>query len=254
MKNIWTCCFILLISSCYQVKEKTTTSSIGSPTSYRWKERPKTIYLTPSLESDQVDHIYAMASKWNTPVNTALLNTALSSEISVNFQEDFNSIESISTDGHNGVYLVDDTLWPKDSDHALGVTILMGRVNDSRQYIIEEADIIIRKTDYDFKTVVIHELGHLMGLQHRPETSSVMFGSIKKTDKKHTPTSLDLADLTKLYNLKTSGGGVTPQSPSRPVAAGKGQLQRVIIELSADMKCRHLMNGIEVYSHQVDLK
>ena len=249
MKHILTCCLIFLISSCYKVEEKTTTSSVKSPDSYRWKSLPRPFYLSSTIINEEND-IKHMISAWNNPLNKTLLQAYLYTDPgSEGFKDSFTSIEEISTDKYNGFYLVHNDDWPT-SKESLGVTILMGRVNNHGEFIIEEADILIRDTNYDFKTVVIHELGHYMGLQHRPERESVMFGSITSVEEKHSPTAVDLKVLARLYNLSY---GVTPSSPKDlSVPEGKGQLQRVIIELSADMNCRHYLDGMEIHSHKIN--
>lgn len=252
MKHVLTCCLIFLISSCYKVEEKTTTSSIGKPNSYRWKSLPRPFYVSSSFNNEHESDIGEMISAWNNPLKKTLLSGHPHNAAGSGFQDSFTSIEEITTDKYNGVYLVHNDDWPTTKE-SLGVTILMGRINDHGQYIIEEADILIRdNSGYDFKTVVIHELGHYMGLQHRPERKSVMYGSISSDEIKHAPIDVDLKDLAKLYRLSY---GATPSSPHElPTLEGKGQLYRVIIELSADMNCRHYHDGVVVHSHKVLLK
>ena len=51
----------------------------------------------------------------------------------------------------------------------------------------------IQPGQYDFQTVVTHELGHALGLGHRADSSSVMYPTLEPTDARRVLTAADLA-------------------------------------------------------------
>lgn len=250
MKYILTCCLLFILSSCNPVEEKTVTGSIRTPDEFRWKNSPGKLYLTDSDIDADVD---AMADEWNRHFFDPLIRTDLAPNGVTQFKKSFTTIEE-AHDGYNAIYLVPETYWPSNSTGALGVTILLGRTNNYGQYIIEEADIIVRKarlTNYDAQTIILHELGHFMGLQHQTSYSSIMYESIYPGQVKNRPLNSDLNLLARLYNLPY---GSIPQSPRLPVQDGTGELKRMVLELGADQTCRHLIDGKVVKSHSVKLK
>src|SRR5690606_29778361 len=138
-----------------------------------------------------------MSQEWNNLFPTHHF-ISVEGHPTLNYEETFTTIEAVSRDGHNAIYLVSSNDWPTSSKTALGVAILMGRVNDHGQFIIEESDILIRKenSSYDPETIIIHELGHLLGLQHQYidrdlRNTTVMYPSIAIGEQKKTPTALD---------------------------------------------------------------
>lgn len=250
MKNVICCCLLLLLSSCYEAQEKTTTSSMRTPHEYRWESLPRTLILA-DLPNEYEKYVDDMADKWSDKFYKTLINTTSTAYANANFVKNFSTIEGLR-DGHNAIYLVKAINWPAQSQGALGVTILLGKTNENGQYIIQEADIIIKDVlAYDAQTIIVHELGHFMGLNHSSDSKSVMYPTIREYQFKHTPSNEDYKDLAKLYGLPMVGGAVPHRAQA--VKPGTGELQRLVIELGADMNCRHLLDGELIESHTVEL-
>jgi hypothetical protein len=78
-----------------------------------------------------------------------------------------------------------------------------------------EADIVVDPTwpwsddayvgpdDFDIRSNVLHELGHVVGLGHPGDANAVMSGQLKKSCQKHT---LRIDDLQGLWALYGPGG------------------------------------------------
>ncbi len=153
----------------------------------------------------------------------------------------------------------------------------------SSEYIeLSHADIIMNYRDYnfnfsasssaayDFHSVILHELGHFLGLSHTSSYSinSVMQPSLSITGSKREVTTYDKASIVELYGgssalvAETSGLSVSRSAASvnktitLPKAARQisddGEIHG-LIELRADGECRHKINGKVVDTHHVSI-
>jgi hypothetical protein len=179
-------------------------------------------------------------------------------------------LDALGEDGINGIYKI--TNWPLSlSGGALAVTQIFGRrynVGLMNEYVrIEHADILINENLYDFRlddskssstfdfrTVVLHEMGHFLGLSHK-YGSTVMIPSVNPLSVNRSPTTTDANDLAQKYGILL-GTGSTPAMVTRPIEyknhpEDAGQEVKIIIELSTDGECLHKENGVLVGRHQI---
>lgn len=156
--------------------------------------------------------------------------------------------------------------WFSDvSSQALAITQFYGYVRSNATlgtYIdLTHADIIVNYRDFganltttlpatngnfDLPTVVIHEMGHFLGLCHETTHQSIMQPYYNSTQR-----VLMAYDKTKINDLYTNSV-VTPmlaKSSANAIAAPTGTEVRGIIELRANGKCLHYINGKMVYEH-----
>ena len=93
---------------------------------------------------------------------------------------------------------------------------------------------------YDFQTVVTHELGHALGLGHRPVSASVMFHSLAGAEVKHTLTVDDL----NVGDTDNTPGALraaefeshqeaVPVAPARPEVAAPAVVKAASVAVSA---------------------
>ncbi len=77
---------------------------------------------------------------------------------------------------------------------------------------------------YDFETVLTHELGHALGLDHHPSVSSidVMNGAIPNATKRRNLSAKDEAALKALYPIVVNEGVSTPINPPCEIFRPKG--------------------------------
>ncbi len=84
-------------------------------------------------------------------------------------------------------------LWPYETD-ALGMTIYkyegFSKIIDSVQVELNHANRHWRYTDY--KNVLLHELGHVLGLEHSNEPTAVMWPYARLGDPEHTLSQDDI--------------------------------------------------------------
>lgn len=104
---------------------------------------------------------------------------------------------------------------------------------------------------YDLPSVLLHELGHLIGLKHTSSyfVSSVMRPELGMHDVKRNVFSYDSESIQNLYNNNIA-------LTASPLAITAGEDEPVYvqgyIELRADGNCVHYMDGELVEKHKVD--
>ena len=164
-------------------------------------------------------------------------------------------------DSEIGIYKSLD--WFDDvSSNALAITQYYGvrKNKDTPDEYLEliHADIIVNFRDflfsdyadfsaYDLRSVLLHELGHLLGISHQYDLSipSVMQPRLNRADQNRTLTTFDINSINKNYSLTpnslTSGESFTRMATGN-TSNKNPVIERGVIELMADGSCRsHLL-------------
>lgn len=151
-------------------------------------------------------------------------------------------------DNELGVYKLD--TWPEDLPAtALAVTQIYGEPGtdkSGKSYIkIDHADILINYeyynfvTDeswgYDLESIILHEMGHFLGLKHNQDSSevSIMYPTISKYDNARYPKSVDIDLVLELYN-QTSNKAV--EQTRHLISSNKKQRIKILLEIYPDGK------------------
>ncbi len=278
--------FIITLSFVFFSCEKAATeeSKAVASDSTRWIDSDLPIRL--KIASDyaagpELTAITDSAAEWTTAVENKLQFFTMAG--STPNKEYANLAEY--NDSEMGVYKLN--TWSSElPSTALAVTQLFGFQNEAGGVVISHADILMNEetytfsTDaddsfnYDFETVMLHELGHFIGLSHSSfSESSVMIPSISLTDSNRVATDLDRANVAYNYELVTSytnslvaGNSAVAIHASieseeeDPTGVNQGQMEkddfgqvRILIHLMASGECIHEVNGKVVGSHKVDL-
>lgn len=205
-----------------------------------------------------------MANEWNAPVagRVALITVPFTAANHTGHAE-----TSSFRDNEIGIYK-SNTWFSNVSANALAITQFYGTVSSHPtlgQYInFNHADIIINYRDfgadismtnnplfdYDLPTIVLHELGHLLGLCHESTQNSIMAPYYISTQRTLRPFDQDI--ISDLYvdglitHIKRSTIGSAISSPSGTTVQG-------IIELLPSGLCRHFIEKNLIYEHQISL-
>ncbi|MBC7712628.1 MAG: matrixin family metalloprotease [Rhizobacter sp.] len=275
-KLIFIIFFTLVLSSCKQ-SSTTTTQAIGNPTSScligKWDDSylPLAVKMSTEFSTDYtgadlvagLNPLEQMAKVWNTASTRSLITVPFPAAATTGY-----STTSAFRDSEIGIYK-SHTWFSGVSSSALAITQFYGVITSSAglgQYInLTHADIIVNYRDYgsrftmtnnplvefDLPTVVLHEMGHLLGLCHETKRSSIMAPYYLTVQRSLQPYDADLIhdiyvdNAISAFSVKNVNQNALSEAPGTEV---KG-----IIEVRADGKCVHYINGRKTYEHKVDV-
>jgi hypothetical protein len=103
--------------------------------------------------------------------------------------------------------------------------------------------------EFDLPTIVIHEMGHLLGLCHETVKTSIMAPYYLTTQR-----TLKAADTDIIRDIYIDGVISGLSTNSNALSAPVGSRVSGVIELHPDGKCIHYLEGKKTFEHQIDLK
>lgn len=203
------------MSSCAPQNEKafhtsrSAASSALSPSLWPSNAFPLNLKISSDFDNDESQAIQDMANQWSSSVNDEIQffdTTATTSEKGTNNINAYN-------DGVLGIYKLNS--WPNEfPSSALAVTQIFGTKRSSGSYIqIDHADIMVNfanfsfSTDYSFgydlQTVILHEMGHFLGLYHDSSSveESIMYPTISRFNANRAPKDRDISNIGGKYNV-----------------------------------------------------
>lgn len=280
MRSLFSLLFIIFaLIGCNAKKAETSSGSISADAPFIWETSfPKDILVSTAFTTpDEQTKVIEMTTAWETALNGYNFFTMAGAD-----SERTTTITSTSQlrDGILGIYKAGDGDWPyPEFPDALAITQIFAiRYNRgaSNEYVaIQEADIIMNfdnfafddpmSFDYDFRTVLLHELGHFLGLQHKPRTfnrdNTVMYPSIFSYESKQAPLLVDRQDMAAKYSitlpLTAGGGGSAIAGRTRRFTRSpgdEGEMTKIVLELKASGECVHYADGAVIKRHQAKLK
>lgn len=189
-----------------------TASATSAPSKWSSSAFPLAVKVSTDFDSDEDSSIRDMAQAWNDSVNNATQFMDASYSTSEKATTNLDSYE----DGTIGVYKM--TSWPSELPlTALAITQVIGirkNIGSASEYIrIEHADILVNydifefTTDYtwgyDLPTIVLHEMGHLIGLYHDQSSvdDSVMYPTITRYVDNRYPKERDIQNVEAKYGI-----------------------------------------------------
>ncbi len=281
MKVPYTLCILaLFLVSCMQ--QETSTQSTGSSPNIqngscnigRWSNSslPLNLKISPDLASDfsvgeyvgsSSNPINQMAQVWNDAITPGSSTALFKLPITLGDDSSRSSLSAFH-DSEMGVYK-SHTWFSNVSSSALAITQFYGIIKSNSSlgtYIdLTHADIILNYLnfgtefsytgnsfiDYDVPTIILHEMGHFLGLCHENTYDSIMAPYYFSTQR-----SLQVFDTNKIKALYENNQNYTVSaiSTSRSaLSAPIGTKVKGIVELNANGHCKHYINGKLVYEH-----
>jgi hypothetical protein len=258
---------LVILSACNPAKTTPadlTSANINKSAPYMWSGAalPRTFKISEDFSPSELTNIQSVTGAWESAVQNKK-NFFNDTERTPEISSPNLDLDAIGDDNINGIYKI--TSWPLGlSSGALAVTQIFGRrlnIGAANEYVrIEHADILINENLYDFRTgdtgssnsydlrtVVLHELGHFLGLSHK-YGNTVMVPSITSGTNIRTPTNIDATDMADKYSITIATGtgaavmaGKSIDYSSSPSDQGQGV--KLIIELMANGECVHKENG-----------
>lgn len=218
---------------------------------------------------DDLNPVQQMLSEWNNSLDEHTL-------FDIDSASDENALSSLQhvdlmnyNDNVLGIYKHED--WFEDvSNSALAITQFFGkRINIGTEYEYLElihADIIINYKEfsfgisdksieeYDLSSVILHELGHFLGLGHSGYNDiSVMVPYLDIGVEKRELFEYDLDVISDLYQRENQQalssfriGSITHKASDNI----KPEIVQGIIELQSNGNCRHIIDGKLIHEHK----
>jgi hypothetical protein len=265
--------FLSLIASCVPGKTTViTTTSAGSgdpnaPSKWALTVFPLDVYISPDFSQTEADAIIDMGEEWE----DSIANQINFFDFSYGGIVDKGNTTNLNSLGSDSIYAIyKSTAWNEDLPiSALAVTQIFGirkNIGTVNEYVkIIHADIlmnyegytfttVINGPGYDFQSVVLHEMGHFLGLDHSTNVghNSVMYPSISSIDVYREVLAFDTNTVETRYGLNGSGA-MTAFGMSKhgeELENDKEEPVRIIHEMHPNGLCKHKKNGVLVEQHR----
>ena len=177
---------------------------------------PLRLDISSDFSVDETQAIVETGNQWSTSIQ----NKAQLLDTSINTAEKNTTNLNAYYDDTMGVYKL--TTWPSElPGTALAVTQIFGlrkNIGSSSERIeIQHADILVNYDyfsfstndtfGYDLKTVVLHEMGHFLGLYHDESSvsQSVMYPTISRYMNNRVPKERDINNIYAKYGISSGG-------------------------------------------------
>lgn len=268
--------FTLILSSCKKTETVTKQSPLGTNFNScvigKWNNSslPLNLKISSAFSGDSNDShkvnglnpLEQMAKVWNDAVPS---KTLIQVPFPIAATTGYSSTSSYK-DGEIGIYK-SPNWFSNVSSNALAITQFYGVVTESAglgTYIqLTHGDIIVNYRDYgseltmtnasgfdyDVPTIILHEMGHLLGLCHEEDEPSIMAPYYLTTQHQVQQYDKDIMDY--LYVGSATAYAARKNTNTNALSMPNGTEISGMIELRADGQCIHYLNGQKTFEHRV---
>lgn len=244
---------------------KWSSGSIGGGLNIKVSTSFTDDFVAGDLDGNGKNPMEQMMESWNdSTTNFTFFNT---SGLTTSNKE-YASLSTYKSDGEFGIYK-SNSWYTNVSSSALAITQYFGyrrNAGSASEYVeLYHADIIINYRDhsftldstdtsrYDLHTVVLHELGHFIGLGHESNYSSdaVMLPYLGRSESKRSLRTKDVDNIRSLYNVNSLTAGSYAIKSKNLFNSSDSEPEEVrgVIELRANGKCHHYINQKLTHIH-----
>lgn len=236
---------------------------------------PLTVYIAQEYQDDLQNYSIVsgknlfeqMMEQWNLADSNHTFFNNTTDFTTANI--DATSLNTYSSDTKIGIYKKTEDWFSNIGTGVLAVTSYIAE-NKKTYLKMYKADIIVNDASYfsyryttstssgkyDLPSIILHELGHLIGLNHTSSSAipSVMQPEISTGDTKRTLHNYDITTIQSLYNnssfsaLSSSGLAIESSDEDSEPSFVQG-----FIELHADGTCKHFVGGKLIDEHKADI-
>lgn len=176
----------------------------------RWQQErfPLILNLDPQLDSRKKE-IFDVLQIWNDVcpyMNFFEQGTQETNTINItknNLDVYFKNIgQTDENKNHITIHYVENWILNGFEPNILGsIYIKYKKIKNAKHLLIEKSLIILNGSaiKIDLPSIILHEVGHLLGLEHEANSLAVMYAYLKSGEKKYTPIDVEIDALNDLY-------------------------------------------------------
>lgn len=237
------------------------TPSPNAPAFWLVTSLPLDIKISNAFTGVEADQVVDVSEEWNKAVSYIPVFYQLQSA-TLTTNPSYPNLEGYEYDSEMGIYQ-SSTWFSNIGSSTLALTTSLGyrrMVGTPDEFIqLFHADIILNTRNhrftlnsqsgtYDMPTVVLHELGHFLGLDHISDATSVMNPRLSANTQKKQLYPIDVQEIKDLYPISRHGPLSTDPRPEQRVP-GEGEKVHILHELKTDGQCYRFENGIFMGVH-----
>ncbi len=206
-----------------------STAAQADVSGHRWFNTPVPFRVAATVDNDGSTNIIsgginysgsvipAIQTYFHTWTKSQVSGTTWDSSYTGTFSSPLGSAVLNSNDSFNSVIFLSGSNW-HESAATLGLTLTTyitstGEIVDAdmefNNATVVWDDTATNATAYDYPSVILHEAGHFLGLNHSASSLTVMYYAVNYAEEKRALAAQDISDVQSTYPVTLGGQGTT---------------------------------------------